>query len=198
MSLKFMLLGMLSYGPDSGYSLQKRFLVPGRPKLSQVYRTLKEMTAEGLITGTREQQEKLPARNLYGLTRKGQAEFQRWMASPWNVAPVKERLLLKLAFSAQGKKKSVIAGMNAFIAAKKDELAYYRSAAKELIEKQAEGRDKLDKFYWELVVDFMERRCRAELEWAEQSLAKIVDDSPPEADAHAAPKQARKGRAAGS
>ena len=194
MSLKFVLLGLLSYGPDSGYSLHKRFLEPGRPKLSQVYRTLKEMAAEGLITATREQQEKLPARNLYCLTRKGRLEFQRWMASPWKVAPVKEHLLLKLAFSAKGKKKSVIAGMNTFIAGKKQELAYYQSTAKELIKRQAQGRDALDLFYWELFVNFLERRCQAELEWAEESLVKIISEGPTEAEAPSAPRPARKRR----
>jgi DNA-binding PadR family transcriptional regulator len=50
MSLKYVLLGFLTYGPESGYSLRKRFFQPGMPKLSQVYRTLKEMAAEGLVT----------------------------------------------------------------------------------------------------------------------------------------------------
>jgi hypothetical protein len=56
-------------------------------------------------------------------------------------------------------------------------LAYYQWAAKDLIVKQARGRGELDRFYWELVVDFMERRCRVALEWAEESLARIVHES---------------------
>ena len=77
MSLKCILLGLLSYGPESGYAMHKKFLEPGRPKLSQVYRTLKEMRSEGFVTSTRENQEKLPARNLYHITNRGQKEFQR-------------------------------------------------------------------------------------------------------------------------
>jgi len=174
MSLKYMLLGFLSYGPQSGYAMQKKFFEPGRPKLSQVYRTLKEMSAEGLVTSTREQQEKLPARNLYDLTKKGRKEFQRWMAGSWQIAPVKERLLLKLSFGALGKKKAIIAGLDAFIKVKEQELTYYESTARDLVEKAAEQRDELTKFYGELVLDFLERRCRSELEWADEAMQKIV------------------------
>jgi PadR family transcriptional regulator, regulatory protein AphA len=181
MSLKHVLLGFLTQGPESGYSLRKRFFQPGKPRLSQVYRTLKEMASEGLVTSTREQQEKRPARNLFGLTRKGKAEFQRWMAGAWKVAPVKERLVLKLSFASQGKKQAIVAGMDTFIKAKREELAYYGTEAREHIERAAQGRDELDRFYWELVLDFLVRRCKAELEWAEVAMEKIVNGGTPAA-----------------
>lgn len=179
MSLKYVLLGFLTYGPESGYSLRKRFFQPGMPKLSQVYRTLKEMAVEGLVASTREQQEKRPARNMYCLTKKGKTEFQRWMAGAWKVAPVKERFVLKLSFASQVKKKAIIAGMDNFIKVKKEELAYYGTEARKHIEKTALGRDNLDRFYWELVLDFLVRRCKAELEWAEEAMQKIVNGSLP-------------------
>lgn len=191
MSLKYVLLGFLTTGPESGYSLRKRFFEPGKPKLSQVYRTLKEMAAEGLVTSTREQQEKRPARNLYGLTRKGKAEFQRWMAGTWQIAPVKERLILKLSFASQGRKKAIIAGMDTFIRVKTEELAYYRTEAREHMARVGQGRTELDRFYWELVLDFLVRRCRAELDWAEEALAKIVNGELPGAVAEG--KQDRSG-----
>jgi hypothetical protein len=116
---------------------------------------------------------------MYCLTKKGKAEFQRWMAGAWKVAPVKERLVLKLSFASQGKKKAIIEGMDTFIEVKKEELAYYGNEAREHIEKTAQGRDNLDRFYWELVLDFLVRRCKAELEWAEEAMQKIVNESLP-------------------
>ena len=194
MSLKYMLLGLLTYGPESGYAMHKKFFEPGRPKLSQVYRTLKEMSAEGLVTSTREHQEKLPARNLYYLTKKGRTEFQRWMSGSWPIAPVKERLLLKLSFGALGKKKAIVAGMNAFIKGKKQELLYYESTARDLIVKAAEQRDERTKFFGELVVDFLERRCRAELEWALETMQKIMKEGADDLSASSAGKRRRMGR----
>lgn len=180
MSLKYMLLGFLSYGPESGYAMHKKFFDPGRPKLSQVYRTLKQMSAEGLVTSVREHQDKLPARNLYNLTKKGRADFQRWMSGSWPIAPVKERLLLKLSFGALSKQKTILSGLDAFIEGKKQELAYYESTARDLIEEAAQRRDDRDRFYWNLVLDFLERRCRAELDWAEEAVQKIARSSPEE------------------
>ena len=101
------------------------------------------------------------------------------MAGAWKVAPVKERLVLKLSFASQGKKKAIIEGMDTFIKVKKEELAYYGNEAREHIEKTAQGRDNLDRFYWELVLDFLVRRCKAELEWAEEAMQKIVNESLP-------------------
>lgn len=183
MSLKYVLLGFLTNGPESGYSLRKRFFQPGKPKLSQVYRTLKEMAAEGLVTSTREEQEKLPARNLYCLTKKGKTEFQRWMTGAWKVTPVKEHLVLKLSFASQGNKKAIVAGMDTFIKVKMEELAYYRTEAREHIARAAQGRNELDRFYWELILDFLVRRCTAELDWAEEAMAKIVNGGSPGAPA---------------
>lgn len=84
MSLDHILLG-LAREPCSGYDLKAVFdqslsyFWPADQ--SQIYRTLKRLTAKGLLRDRIQESDKGPDRRVYSLTAAGRRELRRWLAS---------------------------------------------------------------------------------------------------------------------
>jgi DNA-binding PadR family transcriptional regulator len=82
MSLRHILLGLLRK-PASGYDLKREF--DGSlahfwaAELSQIYPTLKQLEADGLIGGREAAPDQGPARIVYKRTAKGAAELAAWL-----------------------------------------------------------------------------------------------------------------------
>lgn len=103
MSLKHAILGFLSYRPMSGYDLKKAFdgsvqhFWPADQ--SQIYRTLAQAAAEGLVEraadgdGPRD-------RHTYYLTDAGRAELRRWLTTPLPPTDDREPFLIQVFFAA--------------------------------------------------------------------------------------------------
>jgi PadR family transcriptional regulator, regulatory protein AphA len=87
-SLDFILLGLLSLRPSTGYDLKKmmdisiRFISP--VALSQIYPTLKQMTAQELVTFRVEERDGKPNLKIYSITEAGQALFLKMLAEPYS------------------------------------------------------------------------------------------------------------------
>lgn len=79
MSLKYALLGMIAERPGSGYTLRKRFFAYLKPTLSQVYRTLADMTGEGLVDFNKVDQDNAPNKKVYYITETGKEALDRWL-----------------------------------------------------------------------------------------------------------------------
>jgi len=82
MSLDHLLLGALRE-PASGYDLKATFEQVYRhfwpAELSQIYRTLRRLEAEGLLTSRRAASDIGPERRVYRTTAKGRARLRRWL-----------------------------------------------------------------------------------------------------------------------
>ncbi len=79
-------LGMLSFGPMSGYELTQfvaRSVANFWPiSKSQVYGELARLAELGLVLSTEVEQEKLPDKRTYALTDQGEQALDEWLASP--------------------------------------------------------------------------------------------------------------------
>lgn len=111
--LKYVLLGFLNYGPQTGYELKQVMdqstAFFWHAKQSQVYITLKALAAEGLVISHIEPQEDRPDRRVYDITEAGREDLRDWLARPQTeIDPRKETLLLKLFFSAQLDKETIL------------------------------------------------------------------------------------------
>jgi len=174
MSLKYGLLGFLSYGPKTGYDLSKMFFEPLRPSQSQIYRKLNILTEEGLIECERVDQEKLPYKNVFSITDKGKVELTRWLKEPPEFVVPRETLLLKLWYGSRAPKKDMINNIKKYSKKLKGEIENYKSMAKPAIETGLWGSaGPLDKLYWTLVVDRTISQYEALLEWTETAVKLI-------------------------
>lgn len=103
--LKYVLLGFLNYGPQTGYELKQEMDQSTsyfwHAKQSQIYTTLKKLEEEGLVVSEVEAQAERPDRRVYTITAAGQSDLRGWLARPLtDIEPRKETLLVKLFFSA--------------------------------------------------------------------------------------------------
>ena len=104
-SLDFILLGLLALRPSTGYDLKKmmdssiRYISP--VALSQIYPTLKQMTAQELITFQIEKRTSKPDLKIYSITETGLALFRQWLAEPYKPDPYRfDSFTLRFYFSS--------------------------------------------------------------------------------------------------
>ena len=100
---RFVILGLLSHQPMSGYELKKYsgqwisyFWDIG---YGQIYPALKEMSKKGLIKITVSEGKRAESKT-YSLTTAGKTELLKWLKSPKKNEVYRSELLLKLFFSA--------------------------------------------------------------------------------------------------
>jgi PadR family transcriptional regulator AphA len=102
MSLKYALLGVLSMREMSGYDIKRHFdravHFVWNASDSQIYRELRGLERDKLITSRLIQQESKPNKRLYRLTDAGSAELDAWLVSPVETPYSKEPFLLRLFF----------------------------------------------------------------------------------------------------
>jgi len=141
--LKYALLGFLNYRPMSGYDL-KQFMDQStanfwHAKLSQIYITLKALEEDGLVTSSPVAQESRPDRRVYTITAQGQTDLTKWINTPeFEIAPSKEPFLLKLFFSAQLSKESLLAQLRIQRDLHQKQIDQYQTETADLIKQTTE------------------------------------------------------------
>jgi PadR family transcriptional regulator, regulatory protein AphA len=111
--LKYILLGFLNYGPMTGYELKtvmdESTMHFWHAYHSQIYTVLRKLEAEGLVNSEQEDGDDKLNRRVYTITEPGRAELEHWLhSSLTEPSPVKEALLVRLFFSGDRDKQSVI------------------------------------------------------------------------------------------
>jgi DNA-binding PadR family transcriptional regulator len=105
MSIKYAILGFLSWTPLTGYDLKKLFseseTLYWSGNNNQIYRALVELHEEDLVTIEVQHQEDRPSRKIYTMTAKGQAELRRWVLSSPEPPQLRNPFLVQLAWADQ-------------------------------------------------------------------------------------------------
>lgn len=103
MSLPHIVMGMLQWGAQSGYDLDKQMKQVVRftweANQSSVYRALHKCADEGWVDIEVVRQDDNPDKKLYHLTASGLAELKRWLAQPGLSAPTRFPFLAQLLWS---------------------------------------------------------------------------------------------------
>ena len=179
MSLKYTLLGFLSYGPLTGYDLKKHmdnstqfFWYAG---LSQIYPTLKKLAEEGLVEATVIPQEGKPDKKIYLITEAGRAMLMDWLVEPIDkLSPTKDPALLKLFFSGALDKETLLEQLRRQLALHRAQLAHYQQETTAYIEQIiAETGLTREGALWELTRQFGEEYERAYIRWLEQAIEAV-------------------------
>ena len=102
---KYVLLGLLSHNPMTGYDVKKsvatRMSYFWDLSYGQIYPTLKKLQKDKLITQKTEINSKGPNRKVYTITNTGIKELQAWLAKPAKKEVHKYEFLVKLIFGDQ-------------------------------------------------------------------------------------------------
>ncbi len=101
---RYAILGMLSYGPKSGYDLKKAFDQSisffWQEDFGHIYPELKRLEEEGFVTKTVEPAEGKPARHVYSITAEGRRNLEAWLLLPAARPNYRVEILLKVFFGA--------------------------------------------------------------------------------------------------
>lgn len=179
MSLRHGILGLLGYTPMAGYDLMKVFNSSLKyfwsAQASQIYRELDGMSAEGLIRTEEERQRGKTTKTLFVPTKKGEAEFDRWLREG-KVEPARTRnhFLLRLFFQSRIGAPSVRSIVEEKKARAEAEAAQLQAVLEGVIPRTAARvGDELATLCWKGAAEYGLALCEAEVRWAEDFLARI-------------------------
>ncbi|MBK8020359.1 MAG: PadR family transcriptional regulator [Chloroflexi bacterium] len=103
MSIRYAILGMLSWQPLTGYDLKQYFrdslTMYWSGSSNQIYNTLVDLHQEGLVTRETEDQETGPSRKVYSITTAGEEALRAWLFTAPELPEVKHPFLIQLAWA---------------------------------------------------------------------------------------------------
>jgi DNA-binding PadR family transcriptional regulator len=178
--LKYVLLGVLHYRPLTGYQL-KQFMdnAAGHfwyAQTSQIYRTLDALEKEALLTSQIEAQDARPDRRLYHITDAGRIDLKRWLEEPMTeVTANKDALMVRLYFSAQIEKETVLTQLRFQRALHQKQLNLFRHDIPALIQQSAAQNPQLkrDALLWDATRRNGELMEEAYIRWLDETIARI-------------------------
>ena len=152
MSHRYLVLGLLSESPMTGYEIKKRVCetmsMIASPSYGAVYPTLHRLLKEG------------PAKKVYSITKQGRADFEAWLQEPAAPDLVKREFLLKVLLAKR---------------LQPGELQEHLTRRREALEAQCDALALIDSRpgvqvngYHTWVIDYAVTLCRAELDWLDR------------------------------
>jgi PadR family transcriptional regulator, regulatory protein AphA len=173
----YVLLGMLAIdSPRSGYDIRKAIESSvgyfWGESYGQIYPTLKKLTREGLANRANERGKQ--RRREYSITEEGRAYLRKWLALPFQNDPPRNEFLLKLFFSAEAGPKVASEHIRDL---RERNLRALREMNQigELAPKMNAGQPGLP--YWMLTLGLGVAMTQAAVDWSEEALKKLADET---------------------
>lgn len=169
MSHRYLVLGLLSEKPMTGYEIKKHVGSALRSvthaSYGTLYPTLHRLLKEGAVHMEEYPQNHRPARKVYQITSRGQRELADWLQQPAGEDHIRREFLLKLFMATEMSSETIRALLLQRRAATEKTLAH-------LQQKQAaqNGNTPRNKAW---VCEYTIVMCHAELDWLDRLVAQI-------------------------
>jgi PadR family transcriptional regulator, regulatory protein AphA len=176
MSLKYGILGLLNYGPTTGYDLDKTFKESlnffWQAQTSQIYRELNAMEKQGWITSEIIIQTDKPNKKLYSMTDAGRDELKRWLTfdSVEEDIRVRDPFLVKLFFSGELDAEKNIETMRVFQQCCEKELAEIQATIENCKQMKNMG---VAPVYWGMTAYFGRDYYQMCISWADNMMKEM-------------------------
>ncbi|MFD1038804.1 PadR family transcriptional regulator [Virgibacillus byunsanensis] len=174
---KYAILGLLTTGCHSGYSIKQ--MIDGslnhfwKISYGQIYPTLKQLVEEGLATVKDTTQTGKPNKKEYYLTSDGKTALQSWLNNPIEAIPTeKNELLLKLFFSRHQHADITINQIDHYLNQLTERYHTYLSIEQLITENLL---DQADSPFWLITLDYGKRTTKAAIEWCEDTQEKLKE-----------------------
>ena len=171
---KYAVLGILSFGPMSGYDIKKFYEQSvasfWSESYGQIYPILKRLAKDGLATRSIQRQEGRPDRHIYAITSKGRRELQRWLIEPIGRHIGRHEIILKLIFGKQISIADNIRQIERFRDRQKNELDEVKELKRQF---QKEAAGNLNLQFWLIAIEYGNYVNQAYLQWAQKALAAL-------------------------
>lgn len=170
MSIKYAILGLLSFKPLTGYDIKK--IIQDSPFMhwsgnnNQIYKSLVELLDEGFVTGEVRHQEGSPSKKIYTITKEGLDELKERSLLPPEPPEFKKTFLVQLAWADQLNTDE----LNALL------LQYEYEIKMQIVLQQEMGRRGIfspdrtsrEKFIWNMIYQNIIFSYENELEWVKK------------------------------
>lgn len=182
--LKYALLGFLGYRPLAGYDL-KHIMDDSTANfwhadLSQIYKTLKSLERDGLITSEIAPSERdYPDRRVYTITEAGRQAMRDWLRTPMtDLPPLKDAFILKLFFAAPTDRALLAAELRVQRELHRQRLATYHAKDEAELERKRAllGAGELDARLWTATLRAGILYEEAYIRWLDETLDMLDDD----------------------
>lgn len=167
MSIKYAILGFLSWTPLTGYELKKLFSESTTMHWSgnnnQIYKALVELHHDELVTLAIQHQEDRPARKIYSITDKGRAELRNWVLSTPEPPQIRNSFLVQLAWADQ-----LTSGeLDALLAQYEEEITVQLAMAGEQKQRNRNSpqRTPREAYLWKMIAENQIALYYSELNW---------------------------------
>lgn len=168
---QYAILGLLASGPRSGYDIRKevaeRIAHFWNESIGHLYPVLHRLLEGGLVTRTSEAGRNRPTKHVYAITDAGRRELDRWLREPVVPAPPRLEILLKTYFGAHTSPEVLTAHVEAYRAARAEQLATLEAAHETL----SAGSGDDDARYLRMTVRAGVLAARAAVAWCDEVLA---------------------------
>lgn len=167
MTIQYAILGLLSWKSFSGYELKKLFsnssLFYWSGNNNQIYVTLLNLSKEKLVTQEVLQQENLPAKKIYSITKKGLTEMKKWILSDPEVPEIRNAFLLQLASAHLLTHDELLDLLNRYEEELYTSLLMEREKAKRNLDHP--NRTKRETYLWSMISKNFESYYENEIKW---------------------------------
>jgi PadR family transcriptional regulator AphA len=181
--LKYILLGFLNYASMTGYEMEGWINVSTgnfwHAELSQIYKTLKKLEEDGLVSSQIEPQDGRPDKRVYSLAPAGKARLQTWLETPdLDEVVKKDALLVRLFFSPPGDQAALIVQLRVQLQQHRRKLDHYQSQAPQAMMEFAGDHPELaaNILYWEAARRHGILYEEMYIRWIEETIAMLEND----------------------
>jgi PadR family transcriptional regulator, regulatory protein AphA len=180
MSLKFALLGMIAEKPGSGYTLRKRFFSNLKPTLSQVYRTLADMTQEGWIDFKKVNQDNAPNKKVYYIKEDGEQALNRWLedampSKEWRTQRHFLPYLTQIWFSYRINPEEVLSNLETYKAELLNRIEWITVESKKIAKPKSSRNKGKEILFRELAIKGSTMQMDAIIKWMDYAKDKILE-----------------------
>jgi DNA-binding PadR family transcriptional regulator len=173
---RYAVLGMLSWGPKSGYDIRKELQDTvahfWSESFGQIYPVLRQLVKAGLAAEVDPGPDGRADRKVYRLTDRGRVELERWLAEPVHARPVRNELLLKLWFGSRVPVAVSVQQVQGYRAEFAARLETYRQVEVEAVRELA---DEPDGIFFLLTLRMGLRVAEACVRWCDEALAALTE-----------------------
>lgn len=178
--LRYVLLGWLNYRPMTGYQVKQMVDNASshfwHAQTSQIYRTLNELTQEGLVGRETAGEDERDERRVYHIMPAGQRALREWLSLPMTeLQPTKDALLARLFFSAQIDRDTLLMQLRVQRALHARQLEQFRTEIAQMIELARAGRPDGDRdgLLWEATRRLGELAEETTVRWLDETIVRI-------------------------
>lgn len=184
MSINHAILGMLSYRSMTGYDLKKLIqeasFMHWSGNNNQIYKSLTELLAKGMVSNVVRHQEGAPTKKVYMITQKGRESLKEWVLSEAEPMEIRKPFLVQLACSGQLNTVELERLLDGYEHQVRMQLLMSQKGKPYIL---SEG-NALEKAIWTLIDDNIKRTFENELVWL-QDLRRAIASIPNENDVKA-------------